>query len=1180
MYKNSENKSDNMCNELDKNKEIIYTNKYDNNIITSEKFNSTTWGLIEKVPDADEIKRLNVLKELGDSTCKEEHLDESKLYTIGSNFYHEVRKVLKGKLILPKSDFIQEDSIKKNKLTKTKKNNSNLDKEESEKLNQEENTKNNCKKLKNETSKGKKLIEDNVKDTIIRKLDSLIEIMNDKPNNKIYNDIINMHDTIEFRIILLMKIIEISSTRLTESSYKEELLIESKKIIYFLKNIYSKENNDLKYHYFKRILKNDDIRLPTQLILDFESKISTLETFCNFKLYNIANNRPKFIYHTRFSDTIPDVVIKAYDSQIELMNKIKSNLTNGFNIYLKTLPGLGKTTMIVAICQYLKQSKSKLRVIFCCSDLLKSVRIQVLKIIFYCKIKFAIATALPNSENFKLTRSNNCSSENEIELIVADYKSTYLLLKKHEVDMKDKMKKFNQLKKLEQKALLEQKNKYLLFFDEPTVLTDRIENKLTLEYLSRILFYIPSHCIFSSATLPVMEELDIINQHYISKYPEGFIDEVISNKTLLGCFIKDFNSQVIVPHSSCKNVDDLKLILKGIKTFPLLGKFYTLPFLINLNEFLKTYNKNIDLDAIESFDHDNILENIMKLLEKVTTLDENEFDLFKKIEVKDIIEDTLNLEKLDEYEIDFNKVEHENLILAQAYKFLGCCLVATEDPLEYVRTYFYNTVKKIMSKLNIRDMKKYYEAYKKLKKKYDEEVEDIQEKFKCDYKIDERVEALTKPEFLFPKKYEVNTAEHIKIFAKYVKHYDPSLLKSYINQENIDVSKFDIDDELRTLLYMGIGIYTNGIDNEYKEKVLELLNEGKIAFLITDESFFYGANYKITNVIINDDIADLHSINAILQLIGRTSRVGKSWAGKVYLDTNTKNRILKFFSNPVFTSDEAINITSFFNSIKDSIAQEEINEKLKSEEDERNKIEAAEKAALDKQIKLEMQKKLEEELRATELNEQMEKWGGIRRKRKDQSNLINQEKPQLDNTNLITLENNLEPQERNLVWSSINRRKSSDIVNNKNETNYDNENNYTAHKDYSYDNVQDNTKWSSIRRKKSDDVNNNQNKNEIIIDKTNENIDINIDININNNSNSNKWSSIRRKKNTDSIIEIDKPILKNEIENKNLISAKKLKSDIPNDPNSYFNVKKDNKEKIFEKTISFSGLNRKKIQTI
>jgi len=605
--------------------------------------------------------------------------------------------------------------------------------------------------------------------------------------------------------------------------------------------------------------------------------------------------------------------------------------------------------------------------------------------------------------------------------------------------------------------------------------------------------------------------------------------------------------------------------------------------------FLKLIIKNIDLDTIESFDHDNILENIMKLLEKVTTLEEKDFDLFKKIEVKDIIEDTLNLEKLEEYDIDFNKVEHENLILAQAYKFLGCCLVATEDPLEYVRTYFYNTVKKIMSKLNIRDMKKYYEAYKKQKKKYDEEVEDIQEKFKCDYKIDERVDALTKPEFLFPKKYEVNTAEHIKIFAKYVKHYDPSLLKSYINQENIDVSKFDIDDELRTLLYMGIGVYTNNIDNEYKEKVLELLNESKIAFLITDESFFYGANYKITNVIINDDIADLHSINAILQLIGRTSRVGKSWAGKVYLDTNTKNRILKFFSNPVFTSDEAINITTCFNSIKDSIAQEEINEKLKAEEDEKNRIEAIEKAALDKKLKLEMQKKLEEELRATELNEQMEKWGGIRRKRKGESNLIDQEKSQLNN-NLITLENNLEPEERNLVWSNINRKKSSDVVNN-NETNYEN-NNYTVHNDYSYDNIQDNVqdnyKWSSIRRKKSSDINYNHNENnEIIIekkinnvynDRTNENIHINI-------NNSNNWSSIRRKKNSDIIIEIDKTIkndplkLINELENKKSISTKN-KSSVPNDPNSYFNIKKDNKEKIFDKNISFTGLNRKKIQTI
>ena len=141
---------------------------------------------------------------------------------------------------------------------------------------------------------------------------------------------------------------------------------------------------------------------------------------------------------------------------------------------------------------------------------------------------------------------------------------------------------------------------------------------------------------------------------------------------MLGCFIKDFDSKIIVPHSSCDNTGELRVLLIGIKNFPLLGKFYTLPFLINLNEFLKKYNKHIDLDRVESFDHESILENILILLENVTQMSQEEFKLFKEIEVKDIIEDKISSKKLKDLEIDFNKVEHENLILTPYCIQIAC----------------------------------------------------------------------------------------------------------------------------------------------------------------------------------------------------------------------------------------------------------------------------------------------------------------------------------------------------------------------------------------------------------------------------------------------------------------------------------------------------------------------------
>ena len=102
---------------------------------------------------------------------------------------------------------------------------------------------------------------------------------------------------------------------------------------------------------------------------------------CGFKLYDIANRRPKLIFDTKYDITIPQMKLKPYDSQVELINFVKSNIKDGFMVLYKTLPGLGKTTMILGICKYIKKlADSNIKVIFCCSDILESVRVQVLRV--------------------------------------------------------------------------------------------------------------------------------------------------------------------------------------------------------------------------------------------------------------------------------------------------------------------------------------------------------------------------------------------------------------------------------------------------------------------------------------------------------------------------------------------------------------------------------------------------------------------------------------------------------------------------------------------------------------------------------------------------------------------------------------------------------------------------------
>lgn len=903
-------------------------NKYDSNIVITKKFTSSKWNAIEKPLSEMDRKRNEIVLKLGeDIIMTSNESAKTNLMVIGDYYYNIVKKGLTGIINFELINNSTTDSDLK----------SNLDSNQNVETNSKNKDGKDKKKKKEKEPKISNTVKtklNNAQDVIDKKLINLKKMLEDNPEKKLYSDLMANFNYIEFRIIVLMKIIQFYiGLKKTEKSDIEELILGSKKVLSLLKNIKANKSGEFS-NYFKKIcqIENFDISLSGEMILDFEHIINQLVIKFGIKLISIANTRPKLIYDTKYDETIPNMKLKPYDSQIALAEFVKNNIGNGFMIYYKTLPGLGKTSMILSICSYIKKSNSGLKVIFCCSDLLESVRVQVLRNVFNFQIKFGIATSSTKDDKYIITNSWNCTKDDERELIVSDYKSTYLILK-------------------------EAKHKYLLFFDEPTVMTDQIENTSTLNYLSLILYHLPSHIILSSATLPTLNEVEPITNHYISKYPDGKITEIVSGKTLIGCFIKDFNSNIIVPHSWCKNFQDLSNVINKISTFPLLGKFYTLPFLMNLNKFCLKYECGIDLDSVETFDQDNVLENIILLLKSLINLNKPEiFNEFIEIKVVDIQEDIFDMERLD---IEYGKVVPKKFLTSHAFKYLGCCLIATSNPLKYVETHMYPIIEKLKEKANIKSIHKKYEFYLAEMVKHNENIEKIKAKFTSDDKIDEEMAKLKMPTFEFPNSLEINTYNHIKSFAKYVKTYDPSMLKNNVKYESINVTEFNIDDNLKFLLYMGVGIFSKSMDPDYTNVVLEMLQDRELAYIIADESFCYGANYLISNVIVTDDISDSHSINTILQLIGRTSRNGKSWSGKVYLDTNTSKRIKDFFTNPSFSSIEGYNIRTFF-------------EKTKLECDTEIEIKRQELEIKNKEIAIKQQEKLLADAKALELNSQSE----------------------------------------------------------------------------------------------------------------------------------------------------------------------------------------------------------------
>jgi len=913
-------------------------------IISSKSLTSKKWTLIEKPLSEADLKRNKIINDLGEKSIimNIELVNCSGLLTVGDINYLKIREEVKNLLELPILKVEPNKEEKKlNKATKLKLENCNIN-------------------LKNKIDILKNVLKD------------------DNIHDKLYEDLMINFNYIEMRILVLMKLIDLIIKKKTcnlfgknikeisseeQNDNKEELLLASKKILHNIK-IYKTDN------FFKKIcnIPEVEIVLSQTLIDDFKYKIDQLGSQIDLKLYEIANKRPKLIFDTKYDITIPEMKLKPHDTQLELINIIKNNINNGFLIFYKTLPGLGKTSMILSICSFIKKSNelSKKKVIFCCSDILESVRVQVLRVMFNFGIKFGIGISTDESR-YTIKNSWNCKNDDDRELIVCDYLSTYLILK-------------------------EAKNDYLLFFDEPTVLTDVSSDTVIIKTLSKILYYLPKCTILSSATLPLLDEFSDIINRFKNNYPESVINEITSNKILVGCSIKDFDNNIIVPHNYCNNSKELQLLLIKIKKYPLLGKFYTLPYLMNLNEFMKNYNQNINLESIESFDQESILENILLLLERVVNNDAIDFNSFKSIQINDINENKYNDNK---YDNTLNKVDYSKLLTTHAFKYLGCCLIATLNPLEFIRKHFYEMIDKLKNKINIKNINHVYDKYIKDDKNLKEQIEAIQSKYTSENIIEEKINSLlnNKPKINFPLALQINTHEHIKNFAKYVQSYDDSLLKNVITPESFDISTYTIEEQVNFLLYMGIGIYCKNLPSDYTDLVLEMLSERQLAFIITDESFCYGANYQISNVIINDDLADNHSINTILQLIGRTSRIGKSWAGKVYLDTNTKKRLTEFFDAPnIDCSNEGKNITTAFNSIIQEIELE-----IKKEKDLLEKKERERELYLEKKKAEEIKKKAElEELESkknqeqtSKINEEKNFWTSIRSNRVvEKSNIV------------------------------------------------------------------------------------------------------------------------------------------------------------------------------------------------
>lgn len=665
-------------------------------------------------------------------------------------------------------------------------------------------------------------------------------------------------------------------------------------------------------------------------IQDMRKSIDRLKLYCEYSNEELFCKFPKLCYVTQTDKVFTSMAIKPYKSQSETINILKSN--DKILLFLITAVGSGKTILSIAMNKLVENARIKEKskgiqpteqLIFCCC--LETVRIDVARLAYHADIKFGIATIDKDNGTVKVTNSYNCSSDNMRTFIVADLDATLALLKKG--------------------------GKYMLVIDEGNVNADKIGSRTT-ETFCEIMTHSPAKTVLSSGTFPTPDKLPGLVTNFMERHAGAVVKTVFSRESLIGMEIFNMDGTTLAPHNDCQNCQELESAIKCLKGEPLLSKTYTASIAFRLQRRLEENNVP-NVPNLETYFSDarkitqtEIQDIIIQLFE--TLLATKDDALVKKICYpmgkqyiedlqKDIIqfnqedesdeedeEDGLVWEKDEDTSKEVTETSSEsfnldNVFTTEAYRHLNGCLIATKNPVKFVqdRMKLYFKGYKISFGKMVEKYKSELAAHERIVSKSVGRIKNEDEKSKRQQEIQEKEPAMNFPEYL-----RVNSPHHIVKHAKHkYKDIDKKLMARHINMEQIPID-LNVPDWMMLALCSGIGIYDPNnpdIDPNYTNFVLKLTRDELMPFVVSNESISFGANLPFTRVIIEDCLANEHSMGTLYQLMGRAGRVGLSWMSFIILGPNTSRRFMDHVrgKEDLGTDREALNINSAFDKIKD-----------------------------------------------------------------------------------------------------------------------------------------------------------------------------------------------------------------------------------------------------------------------
>lgn len=620
-------------------------------------------------------------------------------------------------------------------------------------------------------------------------------------------------------------------------------------------------------------------------------------------LFDIA---PRLLIFTKYDEYLPTLGIKPRKNQIDLINLVRTNIDRGFLISLKAMLSSGKTTSaIVCISEIvrllnesLKSDEDRWQLLFVCNN--NIVRLDAARIAWNGELKFGNATINPLDGTVKIINHNNTTNINR-NLIIAPPDTAQLLLENEAKDNK----------------IYGKSGRTILFLDEPTIGAENITSdsiKSNMSLLTRATKY----TILSSATMCEFESIPNIVNNITARFPGILVDTVYSNEIQIGCDIKTFSNKSVIPYAGCKTVDELKNVIETFLKNPFLGRTFTARVAINLWTNMTRQNiRDIpqisgEFKDVNTWSLDNvriICMNMLELLSKqsnsIISAVCNDTSLFVVTDKKhDDDKKNKNVEDNKLFTIeDVTNVPRDVTPMMfgtyQSWKFMGMNLVISPDPIQFAQTHFEPLLAKIKTKCV--SALRLNEHYEQEMFKYQSTIDRLGKRVKREDERSKQIQEIgeLKPNLMFPDDFQINTNDHLKIFAKgHIREINAGTIRPSNVLENIPYKDLQVEDWIVLLLYAGVGIVCPSKIrcSSYTSIVAEMASNGRLAFTIADKSIGYGTNNPYVRVFEFKD--DTSSINTLFQDLARAGRVGQSWKAEAYIDDFFAEMIYEYIKDP------------------------------------------------------------------------------------------------------------------------------------------------------------------------------------------------------------------------------------------------------------------------------------------